>query len=151
MDYTGDEHGILESELARHLGNFNATHKLGWVLSGEVGVYTRYNPDTVRGVDVLFVSRKRLPTPSGKALKVAPELVVEIISPSDRWHDMREKLEEYFAIGVERVWVVEPGTKTVLVFRTPTDLSKLSEADTLRGEGILGEFALPLAELFADF
>ena len=150
MDYTGDEHGILESEISRNLGNFNVARKLGWVLAGEVGVYTRFEPDTVRGVDVIFVSRKRLAAPSGKALKVAPELVVEIVSPTDRWSELRSKIAEYFAIGVERVWIVEPEKKQLLVYRTPTEFSQLTQQETVRGEGILEGFALPLSELFAD-
>ncbi len=150
MDHTGDEHGIQEAEIARHLGNFNAARKLGWVLTGEVGVYTRYNPDTVRAVDVIYISRARLPFPTGKALKVAPELVVEIVSPTDRWRVVRDKIEEYFAIGVERVWIVEPEAKTILVYRTPVDLIKLTQNDILQGEGVLEGFALPLVELFVD-
>jgi len=149
MDHAGDEHGIQEAEIAWHLMNFNRQHKTGWVLTGEVGVYTRRNPDTVRAADVIFISRQRLPVPSGKALKVAPELVVEIVPPTDRWRDVRDKIEEYFAIGVERVWIVEPETKTVLVYRTPVDLIKLTQDDTLRGEGVLDGFVLPLAEFFA--
>ncbi|MCX6045558.1 MAG: Uma2 family endonuclease, partial [Chloroflexi bacterium] len=150
IDYTGDEHGIIESEIARYLGNFNVTRKLGWVLTGEVGVYTRYEPDTVRGVDVIFISRKRLAAPSGKALQVAPELVVEIVSPTDRWSELRSKIAEYFAIGVERVWIVEPGKKQLLVYRTPTEFIQLAEQETVHGEGILEGFALPLHELFAE-
>ncbi|MEZ4731318.1 MAG: Uma2 family endonuclease [Caldilineaceae bacterium] len=150
MDYTADEHGIIESELSRYLGNFNVTRKLGWVLSGEVGLYTRYEPDTVRGVDVIFISRQRLSAPKGKALQVAPELVVEIVSPSDRWGELRNKIAEYFAIGVERVWIVEPEKKQLLVYRTPTDFTQLTEQETVHGEGILDGFALPLRELFAE-
>ncbi|MCE7987850.1 MAG: Uma2 family endonuclease [Caldilinea sp. CFX5] len=149
-DYSGDEHGIIESELSRHLGNFNVTRKLGWVLSGEVGVYTRYEPDTVRGVDVIFISRQRLAAPKGKALQVAPELVVEIVSPNDRWGELRAKIAEYFAIGVERVWIVEPEKKQLLVYRTPTDFIQLTEQESVRGEGILEGFTLSLHELFAD-
>lgn len=150
MDYTGDEHGLMESELSRHLGNFNVTRKLGWVLAGEVGLYTRYAPDTVRGVDVIFISRQRLAGPSGKALQVAPELVVEIVSPTDRWSELRSKIAEYFAIGVERVWIVEPEKRLLLVYRTPTEFTQLTEQETVYGEGILEGFALPLRELFAD-
>lgn len=150
MDYTGDEHGIIESELSRYLGNFTATRKLGWVLVGEVGLYTRYAPDTVRGVDVIFISRQRLSAPKGKALQVAPELVVEIISPNDRWSELRTKIAEYFAIGVERVWIVEPEKKQLLVYRSPTDFTQLNQQETVHGEGILEGFALPLHELFAD-
>lgn len=150
MDYTGDEHGIIESELSRYLGNFIVTRKLGWVLVGEVGLYTRYEPDTVRGVDVIFISRQRLSAPKGKALQVAPELVVEIVSPGDRWSELRTKIAEYFAIGVERVWIVEPEKKQLLVYRSPTDFTQLTEQETVRGEGILEGFALPLHELFAE-
>jgi len=150
MDHTGDEHGIQEAEIAWHLINFNRQHKTGWVLTGEVGVYTRYNPDTVRAVDVIYISRARLPFPTGKALKVAPELVVEIVSPTDRWRAVRDKIEEYFAIGVERVWIVEPEAKTILVYRTPVDLIKLTQNDILQGEGALEGFVLPLAELFVN-
>jgi Uma2 family endonuclease len=151
MDCTGDEHGILESELARSLGNFNASQKIGWVLSGEVGLYTRHDPDTVQGVDVIFISRQRLSMPTGKAIRVAPELVMEIVSPTDRWSDPRSKIAEYFAIGVERVWIVEPEKKQLLVYRTPTDFIQLTEQETVHGEGILAGFALPLRELFATF
>ena len=150
MDHTGDEHGIQEAEIAWHLINFNRQHKTGWVLTGEVGVYTRYNPDTVRAVDVIYISRARLPFPTGKALKVAPELVVEIVSPTDRWRAVRDKIEEYFEIGVERVWIVEPEAKTILVYRTPVDLIKLTQNDILQGEGALEGFVLPLAELFVN-
>lgn len=149
MDYTGDEHGLHEAEISWHLINFNRQRKLGWVLVGEVGVYTRHDPDTVRGVDVVFISRHRLPAPTGKAIHVAPELIVEIVSPTDRWGELRSKIAEYFAIGVERVWIVEPEKKQLLVYRSPTEFTQLIESETLRGEGILEGFALPLRELFA--
>lgn len=150
IDHTGDEHGFHEAEIAWYLINFNRKHKLGWVFVGEVGVYTSSQPDTVRGVDVVFISRQRLPLPTGKALRVAPELVVEIVSPSDRWTEIRSKIAEYFAIGVERVWIVEPDKKQVLVYRTPTEFTQFTQQETVLGEGILEGFELPLSELFAD-
>ncbi len=111
---------------------------------------TRRAPDTVRAVDVAFISRIRQPKRPTTFLTAAPELVVEIVSPSDRWDGIRQKLAEYFAAGVERVWIVEPGPRTVLVFRAVTAFSELGEGDTLRGEGVLSGFELPLAELFAE-
>ncbi len=63
--------------------------------------------------------------------------------------ELRSKIAEYFAIGVERVWVVEPEKKQLLVYRTPTDFTQLTEQETVRREGILAGFALPLQELFA--
>jgi Uma2 family endonuclease len=150
MSPTGAEHGNLEFDLGRLLGNFVAERKLGWVMGGEVGIYIRRNPDRVRGADIAFVSKQRLPhRPHKGFLEVAPELVVEIISPEDRWEDVRQKLEDYFSIGVQRVWVVEPENRAVLVYRSITEMERLGEADTLKGEGVLEGFSLPVADLFA--
>jgi len=148
MTPAGGEHGALEIRLGRYLDEFVTNRQLGRVMGGEVGIYTRRNPDRVRGADIVFVSQERLPQPPQGFLEVAPELVVEIISPGDRWQDVRDKLEEYFAIGVQWVWVVEPAQRAVLVFRSPTEMQKLGEEDTLKGEGVLEGFELPLAELF---
>ncbi len=151
MSPTGGQHAILESNLSRRLGNFVADRKLGWVLVGEVGIYTRHNPDRVRGADVAFISKERAAgRPSQGFLETAPELVVEILSPDDRWQDVRQKLEEYFSIGVRWVWIVEPENRTLLIYYSGTQMRKLSEADTLVGEGVLEGFRLPVAGLFEE-
>jgi Uma2 family endonuclease len=81
--------------------HFVQEHNLGWVMTGEIGIYTRRNPDRVRGADVVFLSKECWPDRPPKGfLEVAPDLVVEIISPNDRWQDVRQNLAEYFAIGV---------------------------------------------------
>jgi Uma2 family endonuclease len=115
-----------------------------------VGIYTRRNPDRVRGADIAFLSRERCPgRPPRGFLDIAPELVVEIMSPSDRWQEVRQTLAEYFAIGVHWVWIVEPDNRTVLVYRSATDLRQYGPEDTLVGEGMLAGFTLVVAELFA--
>jgi Uma2 family endonuclease len=151
MNPTGLQHGNIEIALGSALRDFVRRRQLGRVVGGEVGIYTRRNPDRVRGADIAFVSRERLSEKSPKGfLKVAPELVVEIISPGDRWQDVRQKLDEYFAIGVQRVWIVEPDNRAVLVYRSVTEMSKLGEGDTLLGEGILEGFVLPVVEIFEE-
>ena len=150
MSPTGGEHGNIEIVLGFALRAFAQQSKLGWVMSGEVGIYTRRHPDCVRGADIVFVSRERLSRPPEGFLEVAPELIVEIISPSDRWSDMRRKLDEYFAIGVSLVWVVEPDNRTVLVYHTSINFRELGESDTLVGEGVLKGFSLRVADLFAE-
>jgi Uma2 family endonuclease len=148
---TSGEHGRLECNLAFELGIFVQGKALGWTLSGEVGIFIRRNPDRVRAADVAFLSRARAPEgPSKGFLELAPDLVAEIISPTDRWLDIRAKLEDYFSIGVRQVWIVEPDTRNVLVYRSPTEAEKLGERDTIRGEGVLKAFSLPVARLFTD-
>jgi Uma2 family endonuclease len=150
MSPTGHEHGYLEFRLGARLEAFVTDRRLGWVSGGEVGIYTRRNPDRVRGADIVFVSRERLPDRPGKTfLEVAPDLVVEIMSTEERWQDVRQKIEEYFAIGVTHVWIVEPDNTAVLVYRSATDFARLGAGDVLEGEGILSGFTLPVGDLFA--
>ena len=84
------------------------------------------------------------------SLTAAPELVIEIVSSSDRWSEIRKKIGEYFAAGVDRVWIVEPERRKVAVFSEPTKMIELAEADTLRGEGALAGFELAVSDLFTD-
>ena len=81
---------------------------------------------------------------------MAPDLVVEIMSPDDRWQDVRVKLREYFSIGVTWVWVVEPEIRKVLVFRSTTDVEEYQEEDSLHGEGVLEGFEVKVSDLFVD-
>lgn len=150
MTPTGDEHGTIELNLASELRAFVRQNKLGRVTGGEVGIYIRRRPDRVRAADIAFISAKRLPKPVKGFLNVAPELVVEIMSPDDRWQDVREKLTDYFSIGVERVWIVEPQNRKVLVFSATTEVEEYDEEETLRGEGALEGFAVKVADLFAE-
>jgi Uma2 family endonuclease len=151
MSPTGGEHGAIEVALTARLHAHVSERRLGWVLGGEVGIYTRRNPDRVRGADAAFVSRNRLAArPGRRFLEVAPELVVEVLSPDDRWQDIRQKIEEYFAIGVERVWVVEPENRAVLVYRSPGESERLKEGDVLEGHGRLEGFRMPVADLFRE-
>ncbi|MCS7220491.1 MAG: Uma2 family endonuclease [Anaerolineae bacterium] len=149
MAPAGIQHGTIELNLGSALKQFVQQRELGWVAAGEVGIYTRRNPDRVRGADLVFISKGRLSSglPQG-FLEIAPELIVEILSPEDRWQNVRQKIEEYFAIGVERVWVVDPENRAVLVYRSNTEMRQLGEGDILKGEGILEGFTLPVASLF---
>jgi Uma2 family endonuclease len=148
MSPSGAQHGVVESNVDFALKQYVREHNLGRVVVGEVGIYTRRNPDRVRAADVTFISRDRLSEPVQGFLGMAPDLVVEIVSPSDAWQNMRQKIEEYFGIGVDRVWIVEPDNRTVLLFRSTTDVQEFGAEDTLLGEGMLEGFELSVADLF---
>jgi Uma2 family endonuclease len=149
MSPTGGRHGIVESRLGSALSFFVQQHDLGWVLTGDVGIYIRRNPDRVRGADIVILSRERWPEgPSEGFLEGSPDLVVEIMSPNDRWQEVRQKIAEYFSIGVRWVWIVEPENRAVLVFRSSSDFQQLGAEEILVGEGMLEGFTLPVASLF---
>ncbi len=146
----GIEHGRLEAKLARKLGMFVEESQPGEVLVGETGIYTKRNPDTVRGADIIYISHDclRKATP-GKFLDIAPELVVEILSPGDRWRDANRKVDEYLALGVSWVWVIEPKKKTISVFNASGETRQYEEGDILEGEGLLTGFRLDVKDFFS--
>lgn len=148
---TGSRHGSVELNFGEALRAFVRPRKLGLVKVGEVGIYTRRNPDTVRGADALFISNERAAKLSSSAyLDVAPDLVVEVLSPDDRWTEMTKKLREYFAIGVRLVWVADPDSRTVSAYRSPTDVREFSASDALPGDDVLPGFSVAVASVFEE-
>jgi len=149
MSPTGNEHGAYEGNFYFALRSFVQAEKLGKVQVGEVGIYTRRNPDTVRGADVLFISSARYAQQEAPGfLEIAPDLVVEILSPNDRWSEVMEKLHEYFNIGVRLVWVADPRSRSVYAYQSVTDVREFAEEDVLVGDDVLPGFAVKVAELF---
>jgi Uma2 family endonuclease len=150
MSPTSYRHGRIELKIGRLLDRFVEQHRLGQVMVGEVGIYTRRHPDTVRGADVAFISNERLSqAQSENYLDVAPELIVEILSPNDRWRDVTDKLDEYFAVGVWGVWIVDPERRQVLAYRSPTEAKRFVAGDMLTGEKVLPGFSVPVDDLFS--
>jgi Uma2 family endonuclease len=149
MTPTGDEHGSCEGNFYATLRAYAHAHQLGKVRVGEVGIYTRRNPDTVRAADVLFISNERYAQRTSKGyLDVAPELIVEILSPSDSWSDVTQKLREYFAIGVRLVWVADPQARSVYAYRSLTDVREFTLNDDLPGDDVLPGFSVRVSDLF---
>ncbi len=151
MSPTGEKHGYVEFNLGGELRAFVRQHKLGRISGGETGIFTHRNPDTVRGADIVYISNERYAQrKSSSFLDVAPELVVEIMSPDDRWSDVTKKLEEYFSIGVRLVWVVDPESESIYAYRSLTDVRHFTKNDTLPGDDVLSGFGVSVADLFAD-
>lgn len=144
-------HGEVESRLDMELALYARETGSGRVLVGEVGIYTGRDPDTVRGADIVFISYERYARRGPSVfLDVAPELVVEILSPEDRPGQVNDKIREYLAAGVDRIWFVNPRRRSVLVYRSSGPVETLEVGETLRDNEILPGFALPLSELFQD-
>lgn len=152
MSPTGDEHGGVELNFGELIKRFVREHQLGKVRTGEVGIYTRRHPDRVRAADVLFISHERYArrTPGPGYLDVAPELIVEVLSPDDTVMGLSEKLREYFAIGVRLVWIADPRARLVYAYRSLTDIREFKDTDTLPGDEVLPGFVVSVATLFDD-
>lgn len=142
-------HGRLMVRLARRLDEFAEAGDHGVVLA-DVGVVIARNPDTVRGPDIAFFTKQRIPETSyATTFWGPPDLAIEITSPSNRASEMQEKVADYLDAGVRMVWVVDPPTRTVTVYRSGGTARLLRQEDILEGDDVLPRFRLPLVPFFA--
>lgn len=146
----GEEHGWLEVRLSHHLYGFVEANGLGIVL-GPVGYRLEEDPPTVRAPDLSFLSHARIEGgyPVRRFRRIAPDLAVEIVSPSNRAGDLVEKAHHFLDAGSRLVWVVNPLGRTLTVHRSRSDVAVLGVEDTLEGEDVLPGFRLPVARLFS--
>src|ERR1041385_9004329 len=143
----GFRHGRLAAEIARRIGNFLADHpSLGVIVGAETGFRLSRDPDTVLAPDAAVVRRDRLPAGQAQLgfLQLAPDLAIEIVSPSDRWITVSGKVDAYLAAGVHVVWVIEPGARAARVYssQAPEDRLRADSDDALRAESVLPGFTL---------
>jgi Uma2 family endonuclease len=132
------EHGRVVMRLGLLLGRHLEQHPVG-TIGADVGFKLASNPDTVRGPDIAFVRRDRVPTSGRGFFTGAPDLVIEVLSPDDRSGAVRAKTEQYLATGVPVVVIADPEERTATTFRpgfppvalaSPNDVLDLSDAIT---------------------
>jgi Uma2 family endonuclease len=125
--------------------------RLGRVYGAAGGFVLFPDRATVLAPDAAFVRAER--APQGEARKhfprLAPDLVVEVLSPSDRASEVVAKLELYQEAGVPLIWLVDPEKQTITVIASGRPVEVLKRDDTLDGADVLPGFSVPVAEIFA--
>lgn len=143
-------HGKACAKMTYHLVAYTESQDLGHVMGNDTFVKVATNPDTLRGGDVLFVSYERLPKgeiPPG-VLDVIPELVVEVVSPSNLWTGLFTKVDEYLAAGVKVVVILDGDSRTASTCRPNVVQEIFRVTDTLTIPDVLPGFSVPVAKLF---
>lgn len=149
MSFPKPRHALVESRIMFRLMQFAEAERTGYVLS--TGYVVERGPDTVRGPDVAFVDARRLAAPGDldRFVEGAPDLAVEILSPTNRAGEIARKVSEYLAAGARLVWVVDTNRRTVTVHAPGTNPSQLAVGDVLGGTDVLPGFSMPVADIFA--
>jgi Uma2 family endonuclease len=140
-------HGVCCSRIDRKIGGFIDEHRLGTISCNDAGFIVERDPDTVRGPDVAFWSKERLPEVPEGYFTIPPDLIVEVVSPSDHFSRIQGKVRHYLARGVRLVWVIDPEDRSATVYRADNGASLLTETDTLSGENVLPGFSCRVADL----
>ena len=146
----GHRHGKILMKLAVRLGAFVEPRKLGALVGSDSGVLLERDPDTVREPDIAFFSAEKIPLDAdipGYAEEV-PELVVEVVSPSDRRAAINDKALMWLRYGARLVWVVRPDARAVDVHREGSPVVALGESDALDGMDVLPGFSCPVRDIF---
>jgi Uma2 family endonuclease len=151
MAPAGFDHGAIIGNLQFLLSRHVRENKLGLVLGAETGFKLASNPDTVRGADISFVAASRIPA-SGRPVAFwpgAPDLAVEVLSPSDTVEEAEEKVNDYLDAGCRMVWVVSPRLRTVTTYRPGQAPAIVGEKQELDGQDVVPGFRCKVVEIFA--
>ena len=139
------EHGEVSMSLILPLGTYVRDKKLGHLYPADT---TFKLGDRIVKPDIAYISTERLPENRRQGSPIAPDLAVEVASPSDSLYDITEKALAYLEAGTRLVWVIEPVAKTVKVFRSERDIRLLTQDDTLLGEDVIEDFSCAVEKLF---
>lgn len=150
MTPTGFNHGEIVMNLAAPLGTYVRSNSLGVLLGAETGFTIGIDPDTVRAPDIAFVRKERV-LKTGRTDKFwpgAPDLAVEVLSPSDTAYEVEEKVANWLGAGTQMVWVLNPGQRTVHVHRRGSPVQVLGGKDFLEGQDVVTGFRINLSDVF---
>lgn len=151
MTPAGWEHGEITSVVDTSLRTHVTTHGLGRVGAGDIGFWITRNPDTLRAPDLAFISAARLPRSQRMPgfSDMPPDLVIEIVSPTDRYTDVAEKVAGWLEYGVRMVALIDPRRRLVSVQCPGKPLRELREDAVLEGQDVVPGWRLPIRDIFS--
>jgi Uma2 family endonuclease len=146
MSPAGKPHGRVCVRLLLELGTFVRDRRLGEVYESSTGF--RLEGGNVRVPDVSFEAEGRPAGDPGGFGDGAPDLAVEVLSPTDRPRQVMDRVGEYLQSGVRLVWVLDPERRSAVVYRSLAEVRKLGADEFLEGEDVVPGFRCRLADLF---
>ena len=146
----GKYHGFVCANIAGILGNFAFRRRKGYVCTNKCGFIAEHHPDTVLGPDVTFYEDDQTHDNMERQYAERPPLLaVEVMSPNDRINKTNRRIAQMLRGGVAVVWLVDPDSRDVSVYRLGQDPILLVEEQELTGDTVLADFRCKVAEFFA--
>lgn len=150
----GKLHGFDCANSTGILSNFTFARGKGYVCSNDTGIVVEKNPDTVRGPDIMVfedvISFEDLEEKWGRT---PPRLSIEVLSPNDNPGKLNRRIREQIQFGVALIWVIDPGLRTVTVYRRgqgrTIEQYTLEETEELTGEDVFPDFRCKVGDFFA--
>lgn len=150
MSPAGSEHGKVAARILGRLMIHVEKHDLGEVFAAETGFRIAVNPDTVRAPDAAFVSHQRLQTvePTKAYLSLAPDLVVEVVSPSDAFSEVESKALQWLNAGCQLVLVADPDNETLQVYRDSQQRQDFRAGENFESGDVCKNWSLKVNDVF---
>ena len=150
MPPPGKFHGFVCGNVVRILGNYAAEHGRGYVCANDAGLIVERDPDTVRGPDVTFYEDSQTADDMERQFAAEPPvLAVEVLSPNDRVNRTVLRISQMLALGVKMIWIIDPETRDVSVYRSGRNPQLIPLSQELTGGDVLPDFRCRVADLFA--
>jgi Uma2 family endonuclease len=151
MSPAGRKHGRLVMNVSTPLDQYVRANQLGEVYTAETGFILATSPDVVRAPDVSFVSAQRAAAVADEEgfFPGPPDLAVEVVSPSDLYTEVDEKVRDYLDAGTRMVIIVNPRREAVTVYRSPSSVTLLAATDVLDGADVVLGWSIAVAAIFA--
>ena len=144
----GDPHGIVVSRVDTALSNYSDVNDYGETRTGKPGYRLERNPDTVRAPDVAWIAPGRVPAGTRGYPNLAPDLAVEVKSPSNSYAELADKALMWLSYGSREVWMMDPECVTVTRHRPGVPPEILYEDDILDSSDLLLGFTIPVWRFF---
>ena len=150
MSPSGHNHGRITVRLTVPLASFVWDNDLGEVFGTETGFKLTTQPDTVLAPDISFIEKSRMERAKSSEgyWEGPPDLAVEFLSPGDRKDQVAKKASQWLSFGAKLVWVVDPRTRTVVVYESGSDVLNVSEGDFLDGGDVVSGFKMAVGKIF---
>ncbi len=146
----GGRHGEVGGQFAGYLWNYGQQGRAGRVYTSETGFIVEKSPTTLLVPDLVYIKTEHLPSGSAPVgyFETPPDAVLEVLSPSQSFGELVEKVGQYLTFGVPLVWVARPIDKTITAFFADGRVQVYRAGDVLDGGDVLPGFSAPVEELF---
>jgi Uma2 family endonuclease len=150
MPPPGKYHGFVCGNVAGILRNFAIQRRKGYVCTNDAGVLVEHDPDTVRGPDVTFYEDAQNAADMDRQYAERPPLLaIDVLSPNDRINKTNRRITQMLRGGVAVVWLIDPDSRDVSIYRLGQDPILLVETQELTGDPVLADFRCKVSEFFA--
>lgn len=145
----GEVHGVVCANVLWVLGGYIRKRRKGYVCGNDTGIMWEFDPDTVKGPDVLFYDKSQsFGELNPKWTDEVPILVIEVRSPNDRMSKITRRIGQFLTWGVPMVWLIDPEDQTVTIYGQDRPPEVLEFDQELTGDGILADFRCRVEEFF---